>query len=339
MRRALTAAAGAAVGAALLYAALRNADLSALPGILGRADAWVALPVFLLYLLELYLRALRWKLLLAPSGRLGVGDAFKLEASALALSNVLPLRLGEAARAGLGTALTGIPAATVISSMLVERLMDAAVIVLLFLLAAGAGGAPGGIGGTGWLWALPALAAAGLALLAYERGPGARAGRPGRFPAVSSALEKLRLGAAAFRSPRTAAAVTALAALQWLTDAFNLWLIARAFGLGATVTPARSVGLLFSGAVAVSLPGLPGYFGNFEFAVSRALASWGADPGAAFACAAFAHLLSYIIFTLTGLACLYGMGQSLRLVWSRFRARERGTSAGVTGAEERGQER
>ncbi len=323
MKRVLSIFAGTGVGAALMYLAFRNVDLSRLPGIISGMDHGVILPVFIVTMLELYFRSLRWKLLLAPAKPVSLRDAFRLEAAALALSNILPLRLGEVVRGTYGAALFGIPITTVFSTMLVERAMDATVLALLFLLAAALGGAPGGLTGGSWLWLLPVLLAAGLAVLAFSHRPGdekKKGGFAARFPRLASGLRRVSAGGAALRSPGTAAAIIGLAVLQWLMDALNLYLIAGAFGIGRAVTAARSAALLFTGAVAVSIPGVPGYFGNFEFAISKAAESWGVSHETAFAYAAFGHVLSYVIFTGIGLIAVYSMGLSLGRVWSGFSA-------------------
>ena len=321
MKGRLSIAAGLVVGLLLIWLAFRGVDVSRLPRIVARADLAVVFPVFLVTMLELFFRSLRWKLLLAPSKPVKLRDAVRLESAALALSNILPLRLGEAARGTYGAALFELPMSTVFSSMLVERAMDAAVLTLLFLLAVPLAGPAAGLGVSGWLWALPAGLAAALAALAFaEKASGTSLFRVirTRFPRLSGALRHLPQGAAALRKPGSAAAVTILAVLQWLMDALNLYLIAGAFGIAGTIGAVRSVELLFTSAVAVSIPGVPGYFGNLEFAVSKVAAVWGVPADTAFAYAAFSHLLNYLIFTGVGLIFVYGMGQSLGRVWASF---------------------
>ncbi len=321
MKGRLSIAAGLLVGLLLIWLAFKGVDVSRLPRIVARADLAVVFPVFLVTMLELFFRSLRWKLLLAPSKPVKLRDAIRLESAALALSNILPLRLGEAARGTYGAALFELPMSTVFSSMLVERAMDAAVLTLLFLLAAAFDGGAGGPGIPGWVWVLPTALAAAIAALAFaEKTGGAALYRAlrARFPRFAASLRRLPEGAAAFRKPGPAAAVTALAVLQWLMDALNLYLIAGAFGIAGAIGAARSVELLFTSAVAVSIPGVPGYFGNLEFAVSKVAAAWGVPADTAFAYAAFSHLLNYLIFTGVGLIFVYGMGQSLGHVWARF---------------------
>jgi uncharacterized protein (TIRG00374 family) len=317
----LSILAGLGVSAALLWLALRNIDAAGFYGQLSRVRAAVLIPVFAVYMLELTFRSMRWKLLLDAAKPVRFIDSFRLESSALALSNILPLRLGEVARGTYGARLLGIPAATVFSTMLVERAMDATMLTLMFIAAAGLGAAPGGVRPGGWIWLLPAFLAAAVAALALADKFGSHrtlvifSKRLGRLEAP---LRKLAAGARALHSPRKACAALTLAALQWLMNALNLYLVAAAFGISGAVGPLRSVTLLFTGAMAVSVPGVPGYFGNFEFAIAKTAASWGVPKDTAFAYAAFSHISSYAIFTTVGLLALYGMGRSISGVWGRF---------------------
>ena len=112
--------------------------------------------------------------------------------------------------------------------------------------------------------------------------------------------------------------VVVLAALQWTMDALSFYLIAGAFGVAGILNGLKCVVLLFSVAAAASIPGVPGGFGNFEFAITKVAGSWGVAQEAAFAYATGLHLLTYIVVTVTGLVFVYQMGQSVGKVWAQF---------------------
>ena len=63
---------------------------------------------------------------------------------------------------------------------------------------------------------------------------------------------------------------------------------------------------------------MPGYFGNFEFAIAKVAGVWGVNKEVAFAYATFAHVLTYLSITSVGLVFVYQMGQSLGKVWAQF---------------------
>ena len=312
MKKKVSIIGGLAVSAALLWLAFRRADAGALAAILSSlspAPLWL---IFFTVLGELALRGLKWRLLLAPAGPARFLDAVRIETAGLALNNILPLRLGELARAALGAEFFKISMLTVLATIMAEKILDFAALLLLFLSAAGAGSLPAWLTGSGlWRYLAPAAAAALLAAWAL-----ARAGGP---PDLRRVLEKLGLGLKALKRPWAAAGIFSLALLQWLLNALNYYWLALAFGAGG-IGLRRSVILSFTGAAASSAPGMPGYFGGFELAVSVVASAMGLGREAALAYALSAHLFSYFIITALGVFFIYQMGRSLSGLWKKFTA-------------------
>jgi hypothetical protein len=149
-----------------------------------------------------------------------------------------------------------------------------------------------------------------------------------KFPRLTSGLGHLALGVRAFHSFKTAGAVVALAALQWIMDALSFYIIACAFGIEHIVDGFKCMVLLFSVAAAASIPGVPGGFGNFEFAITKITGLWGVDNEVASAYAIGTHLLTYMVVTVTGLVFVYQMGQSIGRVWAQFSGKAEKTPAG-----------
>ena len=322
MKTKLSITAGLIVSAVLLYFAFRNIDFGKLAEIYSRVNPLIIIPVFFVTIAEMFFRGLRWKLLLDPAKPVRLWDAFRLEAAGLALSNVLPLRLGEIVRGTFGAGLFGIPVVTVFATILVERALDTIVLVILFVLAARFGGITGGfINYGGYFWVLLGGLLVGLLGLVFIDEIMTHrffSGFFNKFPRVTRGLGHLALGVKAFHSVKTAAAVVALAAGQWFMDAFNFYLLACAFGINDILNGFRCMVLLFSTAVAVSIPGMPGYFGNYEFAIAKVAGSWGVNKEVAFAYATYLHVLGYIFITVAGMVFVYQMGQSLGKVWAQF---------------------
>lgn len=325
MKAKLSILAGFLVSAALLWLAFRNVDFARLAAIYSGVNAVYLLPFAAVAVLELFLRGVRWRLLLLPSGKVRVLDAFRLQAAGLALNNILPMRLGELARATFAARLFEIPLVTVLATILVERLLDIVVLFLMFALAAWLGGITGGFMHYGAaLWALVAAIAAGIGALIFADELVAHrwfSGFFARFPRVRGLFEKIAMGVRGFHSFKSGALIFGVAFLQWSLDVLNYLIMARAFGLQAVLDVYKSVALLFTGAVAASVPGMPGYFGNFEFALSRVLMGWGVAEDLAFAYTSYAHVAGYLAVTLTGVIVIYTMGHSLGRVWSDFTGR------------------
>lgn len=323
MKAKLSIAAGFLVGCLLLFFALRNIEFGKLAAIYSKVDVVYLVPYILLVPLELVFRGARWRLLLTPSNpEVRVRDAFKLEAAGLALNNILPLRLGELARATFTARLFKVPLITVLATILVERLLDVIVLFLMFAVAARFGGITGGfMNYGGLLWGLVAGVAAGITALIFADELVAHAWFSGlfaRFPKVRLLFERVAMGVKGFHSFKSGVLIFLFAGLQWFVDALNFYIMGLAFGLGNVVDIFRGVALVFTGAVAASVPGMPGYFGNFELALMKVLSSWGVAEDLGFSYIFFAHVLGYIVMTLLGVFFIYRMGESLGKVWGEF---------------------
>lgn len=322
MKAKISIIAGFLVGAVLLYFAFRNIDFGNLLAIYSKVRAVYIIPCVAVMLLELLFRAARWRLLLNPSNPVRLWDAFKLQAAGLALNNLLPMRLGEFARATFGAGLFSIPLLTVFATILVERALDVLVLFALFALAARLGGITGGfLNYDALLLALFGGVAAAMAALIFSDELICHhwfSGFFARFPRLRLLFERVAMGVKGFHSFKSGALIFLYAAGQWLMDALNYYLIGLAFGLGGVLDIYKSMALVFTGAVAASVPGMPGYFGNFEFTLTKVLVSWGIPRDLGFAYASYAHVLGYILITLLGVVFIYQMGHSLGKVWKQF---------------------
>lgn len=312
MKHKISIIAGLLISAALLWAAARQVDLRQLAEIFARANVLLLLPIVLTVSAELVLRAIKWRLLLAPAAKVRAWDTLRLETAALALNNILPLRLGELARGAYGADLFSLPIATVFSTILAEKALDLAALLAL----AGAAAAAGAVPGLGGMRSLPAFAA--VLLLAAAAGFAIKSGRLKNWPRLRQAWAQLGLGLQALGRPGSAAALLALAVLQWFFNSLGYYFTARALGLGEAVGLARGAAMAVTGAAASSVPGMPGYFGSVEFAVTTLMKAWGIPAGLSFACAAGAHMAAYLTITAAGLFFIYGMGRSLGQVWAGF---------------------
>lgn len=302
------------VGGFLLALAVRGVEWPEVARMLSRADPlWLA-PLLLLPALDIVVRALRWKLLLAPVKEADWTALFGLEAVGLGLNNILFLRIGELARAYLGGKRLGVPGLSVLSTILVERLCDAAALFALFsaasLLIPEAVPRP-------LRWAAPAAVAALLGVLggvtSLERllaawGPWKRF--EASHPRVHRLLRELVTGTGALRSPARAAAVAALSLLLWVCDATIFWAAGRSLGLEG-LGYLKSVAVMTTAAAASALPALPGAFGNFEAGVKAVLVHFGYAPEAAIGYATLAHLSMYVVVTSMGLFFLHRLGHGL----------------------------
>jgi uncharacterized membrane protein YbhN (UPF0104 family) len=316
-KKILSAVVAFAITGFFLWLALRKVQFAALGAALAAARFGWLIPMIAIVYLDLLVRAVRWRILLSRARALPapVWDLYKLEAIGIAVNNVLLLRLGELARAGLAARRLGIPGAAALASVAIERALDVAALLTIFVLATrlAPGIAPVQVvraalallGGA--IGALIVLAAAESSLA-----PGGLVERLlRRWPKAHKLIEQLALGAAVLRSPAAAAQAAALSLLLWTVDAALYWAGAYALGLGGVMNYPRAV-LTLSWAGAVSaIPAAPGSIGTFENFVASILHTFGAAPELALAYALLTHMIMYLLVTVTGLVFLSREGVSL----------------------------
>ena len=304
MKKGLSLSLGAAVSAVLLWLAVRQADISSVGSLLGGLKTKHVLLVMATVMAELTLRGIKWAMLLNGGKPVRIWDTLRLAAVGLGLNNILPLRAGEIARTGMAAALFKIDILTVASTIFIEKILDIAALTTLGLLAAAASGSlptrqqlPGGPG----LWAGVAVVIILAAAIPL---------RGGKSAWLKNFRARIAQGFQAIRSPYSVMMLFALALTQWGLNSLNYFWLGNAFSTGNEITIARSVLLSAAGAASSSVPGIPGYFGSFEVAVSAPLRLWGIGADSALTYAATAHLLPYLVTTAAGLLSIWLMGYS-----------------------------
>ena len=235
------------------------------------------------------------------------------------------MRLGELARGVVAAAELKVPTLSVLATIVVERLCDTAALLTLFTLSAFL--LPEVISvqvRNGSLLAAVAVAA-GLVVITLGGGwfkTSSWFKRLERFPAAAKFVGELIDGSQGLRSFRVAAGVVLLSFSLWLCDATLFWITARAMGFSPDLSYLYSVVTLASAAAASALPAVPGAFGNFEAAVKQILVHFGYAKPLAVSFAAFVHLVTYIVFTVLGLAFFYRLGYTFSGLRETLRRRE-----------------
>jgi uncharacterized protein (TIRG00374 family) len=320
MKRALQLGIGLVVTGLFAWLLVERLDVRQVLDAIGRATLLPLLAGLLLLALDFGVRLLRWWWMLRLQGAgLSPGACVMPFFASIALNNLLPFRLGDAARAFAFRRRLGPGGARLAGTLVVERLLDLLVLLALFLIVlAGAerDALPAGIVGAAAAIAGGALACVVL-LMSFarplqshlprwiERIGGARFGRlqhhAGEFFAVMAALH----------TPRAIAQLLGLTLVAWLLEAGVF-----AAAASATASGAPGPGSLFAmttGTLATLLPSTPGYVGTFDYFATAGWIAFGLAPGPAAANAVVAHLLLWLPLTVVGLALLaLPAGQTLR---------------------------
>jgi glycosyltransferase 2 family protein len=327
-----------AVTAFFLWLALRGVKWPEVWAHLRSArPLWLALSI-LVATLSIHVRALRWKVLLAP-----VDPHVRWEprvagtAVGMAANNLIPARVGEIVRAVVAARLARLPFSAVLASLVVERVLDGLVTVGLLFAAMAWPGFPHperagfALDAVRFLALAMGVAVTGLIVLAlvpersmalaerFSRVLPQRARRP-----VLARLEEFIAGLAVLRNPRLLVLSVGWAIAQWLFIPLSIFFGFRAFGIGE---PGYLGAVFLQCAInmAVSVPSSPGFFGPLEYAATRGLGLWGVDQARAVSFAIGYHLGGFTSVTLLGLWYV----QRLDLSWRELvGTAEKGGTAG-----------
>jgi glycosyltransferase 2 family protein len=309
----LRAGIGLAISIVAIWFVLQQVDLTRTGDVLSHAaPAWLALMLGCMSL-DLAIRGLRWQRLLAPIHRVSYGRMLGYLLIGYAANNVLPARLGELVRSHYVGDREGISRTTTLGTVVVERVIDTAVVVSVASLAILVLHVRGIVASAVLFGlAVSALLVVGLALgVAAHRLPGAERVTVyiGRWPRIGEVAGKLRGGLAVAGRPRTLAEALVLTVIAWGSTVIAVAAAGQAIGVQLTIAEAA---LLASGvALAAAVPAGPGNLGTFDLAAVAIASTFGIDRDTAFALALVSHASVLLVTTVGGSISL------LRLGWGR----------------------
>lgn len=271
---------GTLLGALAVWLALRGTDYTALWRSVGGAHpAWI-LAAIASVALTVGAGVVRWRVLLEPV------PAWRPLADALIIGQmlnvVLPIRLGEVARAYIVSRAESVPAARVLTTIAVEKLGDLVAVGLTAALLLAFATLPEWVYGPGRALVITGVLAAAAAIFGL---------RPGVVVWITRTAQ--RIAPASWR-PRlerqVAAAAAGLAALQSRTRSVEFWLLSIGILLLAASTnyllflafdlrlPAvAAITLLLALQVGTTLVSVPGNLGVFHYVIILVLTAHGVD--------------------------------------------------------------
>jgi uncharacterized protein (TIRG00374 family) len=308
---------GVAVTIGSLWLVLRDVPFNEVARAIAHArwGALIALSVPA-YLLVQYLRALRWRHLTDPIRPLPTGPLFRAVSVGFMANNVFPLRMGEVVRAWYLARETGVSAAAVFGTVILERVIDTLMVVVLAtgVVMAGRGGNDGFLETyAALLLPIAVLPFAALGLLRFAPEPFLRAAgfvlRPLPKALSTTALDWMRRfqeGLGALRGGIHLVWILLYSLLIWLV-ASTIPVIAGFVALdinfpSAWEEIAAAWAMLAAIGVAVALPSTPGFIGPFHLAAKVALLRFHVAPETAVACGTVIHAVMWV--TITGLGLL-----------------------------------
>jgi uncharacterized protein (TIRG00374 family) len=273
---------------AFLWATLVRADA----GETWRSLAALAVPLLVfatgVCVVEVAVRAVRWQRLLSPTAPISVRDSFTYICIGHFANTLLPLRLGDIARAYLAGGRFAANRVTVLGTILMERMADT--LLLGIVLAAGlmvAGGLTANL-------AIAALAVGGTAAAAIVllvRGSRLRAVQNAlKAAGISNHMTSLAAAFKAARSPSILAMVAFTTAASFACAMLTMHLVLTAAG---TSLPWWETGIAISAmTLSTAIPAAPGSIGTYEFAGTSVLATMGVPAPVALASVTAVHLIA-----------------------------------------------
>lgn len=320
-RRGLQIAGSLALSAIFLFLALRGEDWSAIRSELAgtRYSYLVAMAVLGTYVM--FARCQRWSALIeaAVGSRPPLGPLFSATAIGFMANMILPLRVGEFARPYVASRRANVPLTTALATTVLERVLDLLVLFAFGLWVLATADVPEIVRHFTWLAGIAAgVLIIGLAIV--------HANRSTLLPLIdrlwnifpANIAGQIRLlehefldGITTIANPRVLLVVIGWSAYIW-------FLIAVSFALGFLATDIH-VPFLGGGvtvttivALAVSLPGAPGFVGQFEWGCKIALHQvYGVEGARAVGFSIVTHVTQFVTQVTVGLVYLVREGLSL----------------------------
>ncbi len=302
---------GFIVSAVLLWLAFQNVDFAHAWEYTRQINPIFLIPYLALVVGEVFIRGLRWLVLLLPVQRCSYVNLCSATLIGLMANNILPARAGEFVRAYAGARMERIAFSTSFATLVIDRVLDGLTVSALFIPTLLIFPLPPEVRGAGYLAAGIYLATLTflIALIVREDAtlrlvstllrlaPQAFAAKVmGLLEAFVSGLEVLRRG-------RLLVTAIAISIAVWVGYAGTLYFMALAFDIRLTFIESFVVLLILT--IALTLPSTPGFVGAMEAAIKFGLVMFGIDPSQAFAFALMYHVTQYVPTTLGGLIALW----------------------------------
>ncbi|HVZ23113.1 MAG TPA: lysylphosphatidylglycerol synthase transmembrane domain-containing protein [Vicinamibacterales bacterium] len=317
----LQALAGVVVSAVCLVVAFRHVELSSFTAALRTADyRWLLWYPVLCVALNL-VRGEVWRLLLKR--KCGLAPAFWAYTVGFLFNNILPLRVGEAARIVVLARHERLPIAEVAATAILERLLDLAAVLLVLVCTLPVVGLGEGALSYGAMLALVVIVGVVGAIYAASRWRDQLEKPIGRLsalggPAVNeSVIRRWREavdGVSRLLKPRIGVPAALGILFVWAMSVAAQWTVLLAFQPRATAVEGAFMVAVVS--LAIAVPAAPGFIGVYQWAGQQALVHAfpvSYTPASGLAIAVAAHAISYLCSTLLGVVGLWYFGVSLSL--------------------------
>ena len=294
------------VSAICLYLAVRGMDFGRTAQELRQSSPMPIVGAVVFLFLSYWIRAYRWRYLLAPIKYIPVGPLFRSTLIGFMGNYLLPFRAGEIMRAVSIGQTQEISKSAALGSIVLERVFDGVVISLTPFVVLAAVELPPWV--TRVNFALLALYISGLVglLIAPQRGwtelwiQRAMVLLPMRFArSAGPMMTEFLHGMKGITQSRGLLPISLLSIACWVIHAMYFFLMFKALDLELSFSAALLLQMVIG--LGVILPAAPGYVGTFEYFTVLGLALFGIGHEAAFAYALLAHVCQFVPVSAVGL--------------------------------------
>ena len=316
---------GIGISVAALWIAVRDVDLAFVAQRLAQADVRYLLVAVAVGAVQIWLRTMRWQLLLPvrPDGSRAPTHRLLPVVLIGYLGNVaLPARLGELVRTYLVARRESLDPVSVLGTVVLERILDVVALAGFAFIVALAVGAPPWMVGAAALAAATGsvallVAIAGLPTVVRILGPrfGPATATSRWRPLLLRAAGQFSAGVSGSRSRRAVAGAAALSFITWPLDALLVWLVASSIDIDISLGAAALISA--AAVLSTAVPSAPGYVGTYELAAAFAAQAMGVASSPAFALAVLAHAFTILPVAIAGAVCLVLLRDSLRVARPR----------------------
>ncbi len=298
---------GIVLSVLFLWLALKDVNFTDVSTAFANANLFLIIPLLLCNAVFYWLRAIRWSDILSPRYDISAAKLTPSLMAGAAGNNLLPVHAGEVVRIYLAGSQFNISNATVLASLVVERLMDMLAVLLIFSAATLIGDYPAAMTAAGSALLLFVFVVATICTLIvlYTDASVQFIRHRLKWPAeklrhkIADQMINLADGLSLLKEKKLLIKVIINSLVQWLLLAACVYFSFLAFDINADFWLAVVVvGLIVVG---LTLPTVPGFFGTIEYCFVLGLTAAGIDPSLAISAGIFYHIPQWFGVTVVGL--------------------------------------
>jgi uncharacterized protein (TIRG00374 family) len=328
LRRWLYISAGLIIGSVFFYLAARKVNFEeVLAAIYAIHLLWIV-PLTTIYILNLLVRGLRWRLMFPDESRPSVRHAVDVFIFSKVGNSFMPGRLGELLRASvMGRLLPSVGMSGTLATIVVEKMFDVFGVLILLGVALLSAPLPPWLANAGltMIGVFPAIL---LVLWLMDR-----AGAQNMYQSdtddsrlacrikglLFGVLRRFSTGLYALRTARHFALLSALTLVIWFGEVCVMYLCFQAFSIPAPFVAAVVTMVFLS--VGSILPAAPGFIGTYQLFIVAALSLYAVPENNAFALSIFLNLYVIVMISFLGLLAVIFSGGlvNLRQVFAAVR--------------------